>query len=75
MSDKVYSGLRFRVLSLIDEGVREALHIVVDTFYHSGTSCPDSGATESRPIRSQGNPPGQWIRDNALGIHRLVQGE
>lgn len=31
MSDTLYSGLRFRVLNIIDEGVREALDIVVDT--------------------------------------------
>lgn len=31
MSDTLYSGLRFRVLNIIDEGVREALDILVDT--------------------------------------------
>lgn len=31
MSDTLYSGMRFRVLNIIDEGVREALDIVVDT--------------------------------------------
>lgn len=31
MSDTIYSGTRFRVLNIIDEGVREALDIVVDT--------------------------------------------
>jgi putative transposase len=31
MSGTLYSGLRFRVLNIIDEGVREALDIVVDT--------------------------------------------
>lgn len=31
MSDALYSGSRFRVLNIIDEGVREALDIVVDT--------------------------------------------
>lgn len=31
MSDSLYSGRRFRVLNIIDEGVREALEIVVDT--------------------------------------------
>jgi putative transposase len=31
MSDALYSGTRFRVLNIIDEGVREALDIVVDT--------------------------------------------
>lgn len=31
MSDSLYSGRRFRVLNIIDEGVREALDIVVDT--------------------------------------------
>jgi putative transposase len=29
MSDTLYSGLRYRVLNIIDEGVREALEIVV----------------------------------------------
>ena len=31
MSDALYNGTRFRVLNIIDEGVREALDIVVDT--------------------------------------------
>ena len=31
MSDALYSGIRFRVLNIIDEGTREALDIVVDT--------------------------------------------
>ncbi len=36
MSDTLYSGLRFRVLNIIDEGVREALEIVVDTSITAG---------------------------------------
>lgn len=31
MSDQLYSGTRYRVLNIIDEGVREALDIAVDT--------------------------------------------
>ncbi|WP_371808433.1 DDE-type integrase/transposase/recombinase, partial [Advenella sp. EE-W14] len=31
MSDALYNGTRFRVLNIIDEGVREALDIVIDT--------------------------------------------
>ena len=31
MSDSLYSGQRYRVLNILDEGVREALDIVVDT--------------------------------------------
>ena len=31
MSDTLYSGMRFRVLNIIDEGVREVLDIAVDT--------------------------------------------
>lgn len=31
MSDTLYSGRRFRVLNVLDEGVREALDIVIDT--------------------------------------------
>ncbi|WP_300647342.1 transposase family protein [Paenalcaligenes sp.] len=31
MSDALYNGTRFRVLNILDEGVREALDIVVDT--------------------------------------------
>ena len=31
MSDAFYNGTRFRVLNILDEGVREALDIVVDT--------------------------------------------
>ena len=36
MSDSLYSGTRFRVLNIIDEGVREALDIVVDTSITAG---------------------------------------
>ena len=31
MSDALYNGTRYRVLNIIDEGVREALDIVIDT--------------------------------------------
>ena len=31
MSDALYNGTRFRVLNIIDEGIREALDIVIDT--------------------------------------------
>jgi putative transposase len=31
MSDTLYSGRRFRILNVLDEGVREALNIVIDT--------------------------------------------
>ena len=31
MSDTLYTGMRFRALNILDEGVREALNIVVDT--------------------------------------------
>jgi len=31
MSDSLYSGQRYRVLNILDEGVREALDIVIDT--------------------------------------------
>ena len=31
MSDTLYHGRRFRTLNILDEGVREALDIVVDT--------------------------------------------
>lgn len=31
MSDSLYNGVRFRVLNILDEGVREALDVVVDT--------------------------------------------
>ena len=31
MSDSLYNGVRFRVLNILDEGVREALDIVIDT--------------------------------------------
>ena len=30
MSDALYNGTRYRVLNIIDEGVREALDIVID---------------------------------------------
>lgn len=31
MSDSLYSGQRYRVLNILDKGVRETLEIVVDT--------------------------------------------
>lgn len=37
MHDTLYSGRRFRTLNILDEGVREALHIEVDT-----RRCPES---------------------------------
>jgi len=36
MSDTLYAGRRFRTLNVLDEGVREALEIVVDTSIPSG---------------------------------------
>lgn len=36
MSDTLYSGRRFRVLNILDEGVREALSIVIDTSLPEG---------------------------------------
>jgi putative transposase len=36
MSDALYNGRRFRVLNVLDEGVREALDIVIDTSIPSG---------------------------------------
>lgn len=36
MSDTLYSGRRFRILNILDEGVREALNIVIDTSLPAG---------------------------------------
>ena len=36
MSDALYGGRRFRTLNILDEGVREALKIVIDTSIPSG---------------------------------------
>jgi putative transposase len=36
MSDTLYGGRRFRTLNILDEGVREALKIVIDTSIPSG---------------------------------------
>ena len=36
MSDTLYSGHRYRVLNIIDEGTREALDIVIGTSLPSG---------------------------------------
>ena len=36
MSDALYGGRRFRTLNVLDEGVREALKIVIDTSIPSG---------------------------------------
>ena len=36
MSNTLYSGRRFRILNILDEGVREALDIVIDTSLPAG---------------------------------------
>lgn len=45
MSDALYGGRRFRTLNILDEGVREALDIVIDTSISAGPRRPRLGGT------------------------------
>jgi hypothetical protein len=48
MSDALYGGRRFRTLNILDDGVREALRIVI------GTSIPGSRSTDLYDFLSGG---------------------
>ena len=47
MSDQLYSGMRFRILNIIDEGVREALDIARRYIDHSKEGGENAGTTQS----------------------------
>ena len=47
MSDSLYQGRRFRTLNILDEGVREALAIEIDTSLPAPTRCASLAATRN----------------------------
>ena len=72
MSDALYRGRRFRTLNILDEGVREALEIVVDTSIPSGRVV----RTMEQLRVFRGLPKamrlGQWSGAPCPGVRRLV---
>jgi putative transposase len=86
MSDTIYSGTRFRVLNIIDEGVREALDIVVDTSITAGrvVRTLDQLKRERgvpRSIRVDNGPEmtssvfAEWCRENRIRIDYIQPGK
>jgi len=86
MSDTLYSGLRYRVLNIIDEGVREALDIVVDTSITAGRVVRTLDRLKSelgvpRSIRVDNGPEmtaqafADWCRENEVRIDYIQPGK
>jgi len=86
MSDTLYSGTRFRVLNIIDEGVREALDIVVDTSITAGRVVRVLELLKSqrgvpRSIRVDNGPEmtaqafADWCRENEVRIDYIQPGK
>lgn len=86
MSDTLYSGTRFRVLNIIDEGVREALEIVVDTSITAGRVVRVLELLKSqrgvpRSIRVDNGPEmtaqafADWCRENEVRIDYIQPGK
>lgn len=86
MSDALYSGTRFRVLNIIDEGVREALEIVVDTSITAGRVVRVLELLKSqrgvpRSIRVDNGPEmtaqafADWCRENEVRIDYIQPGK
>lgn len=86
MSDTLYSGLRFRVLNIIDEGVREALEIVVDTSITAGRVVRILDRLKSqrgvpRAIRVDNGPEmtarafAEWCRENQVKTDYIQPGK
>ena len=82
MSDTLYSGTRFRVLNIIDEGVREALDIVVDTSITAGRVVRVLNLLKSqrgvpKSIRVDNGPEmtahafADWCRENDVRINYI----
>ncbi len=64
MSDTLYHGRRFRTLNILDEGVREALDIVIDTSIPGGRVV----RTLDRLIEWRGKPDAIRV-DNGAGVY------
>lgn len=86
MSDTIYSGTRFRVLNIIDEGVREALDIVVDTSITAARvvrtldqlkadrGVPQAISVDNGPEMTA-SVFSEWCRDNDVRIHYIQPGK
>lgn len=86
MSDTLYSGTRYRVLNIIDEGVREALDIVVDTSITAARvvrTLEQLKTTRGLPqaIRVDNGPEmtaslfSEWCRENQIRIDYIQPGK
>ena len=86
MSDTLYSGRRFRVLNIIDEGPREALDIVVDTSITSVRVCRVLDELKSQrgvpgAIRVDNGPEmtahafSEWCETNNVTINYIQPGK
>lgn len=86
MSDTLYHGRRFRTLNILDEGVREALDIVVDTSIPGGRVV----RTLDRLVEWRGKPDAvrvdngpeylsqvfaDWCRDNRVTLNYIQPGK
>ncbi len=86
MSDSLYFGKRFRTLNIMDEGVREILHIEIDT------SLPGARVVEALErlktwrelpdaIRSDNGPEfisrvlADWREENGVELRHIEPGE
>lgn len=86
MSDTLYSGTRYRVMNIIDEGVREALDIVVDTSItakrvirvleqlKAERGVPRSIRVDNGPEMTAGVF-AQWCHDNQVRISYIQPGK
>ncbi len=86
MSDALYGGRRFRTLNVLDEGVREALKIVIDTSIPSGRVVREFEqlvAWRGRPgaIRCDNGPEvcaqafADWCRHHGIEIRYIQPGK
>jgi putative transposase len=86
MSDTLYHGRRFRTLNILDEGVREALDIVIDTSIPGGRVV----RTLDRLVEWRGRPDAirvdngpeylsqvfaDWCNDNGVKLHYIQPGK
>ena len=86
MSDTLYQGRRFRILNILDEGVREVLDIVVDTSIPGGRVV----RTLDRLVEWRGKPDAirvdngpeylsqvftDWCRRNHVQLHYIQPGK
>lgn len=86
MQDTLVCGKRFRILNIMDEGVREVLHIEVDTSLPAArvVRALDQIKAERplpRQIRVDNGPEliaqklTQWCEDNAVHLHHIQPGK